>query len=342
MKTKTPLLLLVALVCGCKPNYIDVQKSVVRRLIDLPPNYSYYDVVWLPQNMIALAYSPEYSVTQNDKISIYDVNSSKATDVALPPPSQSCPSKWVAGNLAMLPDGNLAFNTVCYSNISGGPQLLFKYDMKRSQTTQLFDFGNHMSATHFTFISQDEFLQENAVGHPMSNELYEISLTNKSTIRLVPNFLRARLPSWSPQIKKIAFWGTEKFPGKDPEGPYSFDDIARLVNYPWDLYIMDEDGNNIRKILPLVDNAGDLSWSPTSAFLAFGGTINGIEGIWLLDLNNSNLIRIFEKSINFDWSPEGTKLIVVESKWGEQSNDQTPTKAYILTLPQCIFDNTCK
>jgi Tol biopolymer transport system component len=217
-----------------------------------------------------------------------------------------------------------------------------EYDITNGTLKQLFDFGGHTSESHFSFISQDDFVQQDAIGHPMSDELYKISLTDQSETQLVPNFLRAGGPTWSPKTKLIAFLGTEQFPGQTPGTLYSSQDIERLVSYPWDLYVMDENGNNVRKILPLVENAGDPIWSPTENLLAFDGTIQGADGIWLLDLDSNKLIRIFESRDIFAWSPDGKKLIAIETKLPDEKNDNIPIKAYILQLPDCVFAENCK
>ena len=145
-------------------------------------------------------------------------------------------------------DGNLAFNTKCINDPLGGPQVLSSINITTGHQQQLFTY-NKMSATHFSFIALDELVQENAVGNPMSNEIYKISLETQSITKLIPNFLRARLPSWSSKNQLIVFWGTENFPGKTPDGLYNFQDMKRLVAYPWDLYVMNKDGNNVQKIL---------------------------------------------------------------------------------------------
>lgn len=335
-------LLLLGFALGCVPRNPDIQKFVIRKEVSIPLYYFYYDVIWVDDDLIALAYSPEYSIIQNDKILIYDLNANNIVDIPIPENSLNCQRGWVAGNLAKMPDGNLAFNTKCISDPSGGPQILSRIDVTTGHQQQLYTY-NKMSATHFSFISMDELVQENAVGHPMSNEIYKISLAAQSKTRLIPNFLRARLPSWSSNNQLIAFWGTEKFPGKEPEGLYTFQDIKRLVTYPWDLYVTDKDGNNAQKIFSSIDNAGDLSWSPKDNILAFGGTIRGTEGIWLFSVTGTGPFRVFDKSELFDWSPDGRKLVVVETKRAEnESSNALPIKAYILELPDCVFKNSCE
>ena len=54
-----------------------------------------------------------------------------------------------------------------------------------------------------------------------------------------------------------------------------------MLYYPWDIYLMDADGSNVRILLPLVGNVYDLKWSPTNSnLLLFGGTsFDNADGI---------------------------------------------------------------
>jgi hypothetical protein len=336
-----PSLLLSVLTIGCASKYIDISNSVVRQEVAVPPYYFYYDTAWISDHLIALAYEPEYAITENSKISIYHSDSEKLAEVPMPEPGAGCQSKWGAGNIAVSPNGNLAFNTVCFSDRLAGPQLLMQYDVQNDQLAQLFEYY-HASATHFSFIDANELLQEDAVGYPMSDELYRISLTDRSKTRLVPNFVRASRPSWSSANKLIAFWGTDRDSGTTPGAPVTFEDIARLVTSPWDLYVMDKNGNNSRKILTLIDHARGLSWSSVDGIIAFGGTIQGTEGIWLFDFHGGKPIRIFDHNEVFGWSPDGKKLIVVEAKEYNEKNNLMPVAAYILEMPPCVSSRTCQ
>jgi len=216
-----------------------------------------------------------------------------------------------------------------------------EYNPKTGELERLFDYGD-MLMTHFSFISPDKVAQENAVGAPMSNELWLVSLASQTQTQILTNFLRASNPTWSPREKLIAFWGTEKFPGNEPKDLYKWEEITRLVNYPWDLYVMDENADHVRKVFPLVASARGLEWSPAGNLLAFGGTIDNMEGIWLLDINNPKPVRIFNHSWLFTWSPDGEKIIVIETKFPDEKNNDVPVKTYILQLPDCVFTSTCR
>jgi len=333
---------------GCTPKSSDIQDLVTKREVPVPLPYAYYrDVAWLPDNSLGLMYFLEVSepkyLSPDDVLSIFDLESNKVTAVSMPKSDGTvCERTWLLGIIARGYDGNLVIVAECSSDSSGGPNLLLKYDVQTRELQQLFDYNKQrVGLLHFTFVSENELVQEKPVGHPMSNELYKVSLTDGSIRRLLPNFLRARWPTWSSQNKLVAFWGTAQFPGKEPEGLYTFNDIETLVRAPWDLYVMDKDGNNPRIVFPLISHVGGLAWSPNGDWLAFGGTIDDVDGIWLLNINNPNPMGIFDHNNIFDWSPDGKKIIVVENKEFDAKNNDVPVKAYILELPECIFENSC-
>ena len=341
MRSKIFILLILTanLLVGCAPKYPDISARVTRQELLLPKYYFYNNVIWLSDDQTALTYySTLKSTFAGESLSIYHLSTNEMIDIPMPLRSSSCEFDWTPFSIAMSPNGNLAFNTECEPPTS--PQLLMEYDPKTGELKQLFDYGDTFM-THFSFISPDQVVQENAVGYPMSNELWVISLVSQTKTQILTNFLRASDPTWSPQKKLLAFWGTEKFPENKPKDLYTSEDIARLVKYPWDLYVMDENADHIRKVFPLVTNAKWLEWSPDGTLLAFGGTIDNVEGIWLLDINNPNPVRIFDHSWLFAWSPDGKKIMTIETKFPDEKNNDVPVKAYILAMPECAFSRSC-
>jgi WD40 repeat protein len=350
MKLKISLaFLLVILLSGCAPNYTDIQALIHKKEITVPLTHAYYrDVAWLNNNSIGLQYflqvsEPKY-LTPDEELFIYDLDKSTTTAIFMPESSgKICERSWMPGIISRSDDGNLIILAECSGDPMGGPVLLMRYEVVTSELQELFDYNKQrVGLLHFTFVSENELIQESPVGHPMNNELYKVSLTDSKITTILPNFLRARWPTWSSQNKLVAFWGTAQYPGKEPEDLYTFDDIETLVRAPWDLYVMDKDGNNPKLTFPLVSNVGGLTWSPHGDWLAFGGTINDVDGIWLININDPDPIRIFDHNEIFDWSPDGKKLIVVGTKEFDAKNNDVPVKAHILELPDCVFEKNCK
>jgi Tol biopolymer transport system component len=81
---------------------------------------------------------------------------------------------------------------------------------------------------------------------------------------------------------------------------------------------MDPDGSNLRILLTLVGNAYDLKWSPTNSnLLLFGGNaFDDSDGIWLLDTTLMSVERVWAENTRFDWSPDGSKIVLLDKNTG--------------------------
>lgn len=84
---------------------------------------------------------------------------------------------------------------------------------------------------------------------------------------------RASSPDWSPKSNQIAYMAN--------------------VDGNWDLYLVDADGTNIRRLTtdPAVD--GLPAWSPDGEWLAFLSDRGGNWGIWRLNLSSGRMSQIF-------------------------------------------------
>jgi len=177
-------------------------------------------------------------------------------------------------------------------------------------------------ASSFTFDpDMTQFIQENGIGGT-SNELYLVN-SEKTITKLLPDFKRARSPAWSSDGKTIAFAGTKA--NSENTDLNTWDDIESLLYYPWDIYLMDSDGSNVRILLPLVGNIYNLRWSPTNSnLLLFGGTaFDDKDGIWLLDTTDGKIKRLWKENTYFDWSPDGSKIVILTNDSGFWWEDAT-------------------
>ncbi len=100
----------------------------------------------------------------------------------------------------------------------------------------------------------------------------------------------------------------------------------------FEIYVMDGDGGNQRRITvnPTIDK--DPSWSPGGKKIAFVSNRNvGHIQIWVIDADGKNLIRLSDGvwDQNPDWSPDGTKIAydVLLNPW---ENDKWKRTIYVM------------
>ena len=83
----------------------------------------------------------------------------------------------------------------------------------------------------------------------------------------------------------------------------------------YEIYVMDGDGNNQRRVTvhPRVDEYP--SWSPDGKKIAFASNRNNVNKghrqIWVIDADGKNPIRLTDGVVDTypDWSPDGTKIL---------------------------------
>ena len=310
---------------GCSPkNYQDISASISSQPLPVPEG-EYTSVAWLDEDHIAFIYRPEELMAADlgtdFRISFFEISSGKA--ITLPHisiPSTCFPPSRIS-ELTRLPNSSLGFVFRCHSE-NGISGTLFIWDVNQNTYIEVQNY-TEFSARNFSFSpDMSHFVQERGKGDGLSNELYLVS-PDKKMKKLLSDFKRAASPAWSSDGKTIAFAGTKENPENTDINTWQ--DIESLLYYPWDIYLMDADGSNVRILLPLVGNVYDLKWSPTNSnLLLFGGTsFDDANGIWLLDTAHMSVERIWAENTRFDWSPDGSKIVLLENDTGIQWNSVT-------------------
>ena len=303
---------------GCGPkNYHDISASISSQPLPVPEG-EYTSVAWLDEDHIAFISRPEELISDDlgtdFKISIFEISSGKT--ITLPHisiPSSCFPSSTIS-ELTRLPNGSLGFVFRCRSEngLSGSLHVWDKNSNSIVEWQSLPDF----SPRSFSFApDMSQFIQEDGVGGGLNNELHLVN-SEKKIIRLLQDFKRARSPAWSSDGTTIAFAGTKANP--ENTDLKTWQDIESLAYHPWDIYLMDPDGSNVRILLPSVGNAYDLKSSPTNSnLLLFGGTsFDNADGIWLLDIAHMSVERVWTENTYYDWSPDGSKIALLENDGG--------------------------
>jgi Tol biopolymer transport system component len=146
-------------------------------------------------------------------------------------------------------------------------------------------------------------------GDGINNELYYVAV-NDQPEQLLPDFNRVGVPDWSLDGQTIAFAasenGSESSTNLFSGGP----GLQQAMDYPWNIYLMDDNTGDSRILLENVQHVHIIKLSPQSDRLAFWGTVDEKEGIWILNLDTSELRLVWDEHTSFDWSLDGQQMIL--------------------------------
>ena len=337
---------LALVLTGCKSTFMEVSNEVTYSDIVLSDSEHSYVATWLSSNTIIFLkylnytdFDPEFrfdpsTLVVHEEMYSYNVNTQEWKKLS-PNPMPKCHAQDIQ-SLQRLPNGKLGLVQNCRGPIF--LDILQEFDIS-SQTMQVLFRNNVSPYVTLRWIGpysyspdMSEWVQEYPIGRFLSNQLFYIKLGEKPQ-RIVPDFLRAMTPAWSPHNREIAFWGTASYHGdNDPELKYTWD-IVGLASYPWDLYISSPQGDNVHIVLSSIENPGDIAWSPTRNVLAFSGTLKGVDGLWFLDPVTLEITRIWNERVGFDWSPDGTQIVTTYVDYSDNAEIKD-VRAYLIQVPE--------
>lgn len=322
------ILLFLWLTAACQlrqTNFSDISGHVKSIPVTPSEERSYFYPVWLSDKTITFLVFPAGDSffsgnSDNPELRLYNSVNDNWSKVYVQPDT-TC--RWRDFNfLQRLPSQRLGFVETCSSyDLDTIVKTIREMDLSTGESNILIEpLVEIRNIGPFSYSSDmTELIQEDMANHILGNKLFYRQ--GKNLIQIVPNFIRAMHPAWSPHDRQIAFWGTENYPGKKPGEFKTLSDISELALYPWDLYISDPEGGNIRKLLSSVQGALTIKWSPQENIIAFSGTVEGVPGIWLIDPETSALTHVWAVMGDFDffdWSPNGKKMVVVNSDLDEE------------------------
>ena len=331
--TGQPIVVSLLLIACQATTYTDATNvATVQRLT--VPEAEYRDVAWLDEDTIAFVYRlPEFGDQAGDfRIATYILSNHVWQDIPRPELPDNCShAPAMPHDLNLLPNSNLGYTLPCSNLHDGISGMLYEWDREANVFHQLQSYDPPFAIGPYAFApDMSQLIQEERVGAGLNNELYRVNRNGEMT-RLFPDYQRARSPSWSPDGELIAFSATETYP-KRTNDPKIWGQIEDLLFYPWDLYLMNADGSDVRILLPEAGRPYQLKWSPDSQFLAYAGDSQDSKGLWILDIDSLELVRVWPENTFYDWSPDGTQMVVIAQ---EKEGDVTKTYPVIidLTLP---------
>jgi hypothetical protein len=125
---------------------------------------------------------------------------------------------------------------------------------------------------------------------------------------------RASWPDLSPDGQTVAFFASPESVGVPSQ--------ARL-SVPWNLYTMLANGSDVQKHVEGILAPRSLVWSPDGGTLAFTGSVDGNQGVWVYSPDSDRLVRVSDASIDWlSWAPSGRQLAGVSSasQWPPRSS----------------------
>jgi Tol biopolymer transport system component len=174
---------------------------------------------------------------------------------------------------------------------------LVRYD---SQSGHFVPYLSGMSANQLGFGKNGEWIAY--LGYPEPT-LWRSRADGSQRVQLTFPPMRAFLPHWSPDGKRIAFMGT--FPGK-----------------PFKIYLISPEGGSPAQAMPGEHNEADPDWSPDGSLLVFGGAPwaeggrPGSTAIHLLELSSDRVSTLpgSEGLFGPRWSPDGRYICAVPAE----------------------------
>jgi Tol biopolymer transport system component len=143
-----------------------------------------------------------------------------------------------------------------------------------------------------------------------NDEIYIVSIDSGVFTRLTFNSASDNSPSWSPDGTKIAF-------ASDRDG----DDPSDISFY--EIYVMDADGGNARRLTYNSVWDGSPSWSPDGKQIAFSSLKDGSGEIYLMDADGGNMKNLTNNPEKEDgdasWSPDGKRIVF--TSWRDNGAD---------------------
>jgi len=298
---------------ACSASYEDLTKSNTLQSLSLP-QADYNVAIWLDEAHLIFEYAYDPNAkSYEEELALYDLELEDLRPFPFEKPTE-CFTGWY-GYMARLPDGSFGFMYKCFVLETKGPgriyNTLYIWDVESKSPQIWLEYPDSFLTGEFSFApDMSELIQERP---RLNSRLYRVDQDGKM-VRLFPHFWRVGSPSWSPDGSLITFTGTETGPSDRSSIFTGLVELGNVLFYPWDIYLMNADGTDVRILLSDIEGANDMEWSPNGEWLAFRGSYDKTPGIWILNVASHQLIRIWSFETAYDWSPNGKQMVIMDHR----------------------------
>lgn len=330
------LLCLCALLsCNSKAHFTDRTSQLPLEILATPDGV-YVGAAWLNGDEIVFVYAPQPDPASNDGIDFprrwnfqlrnYNLadDSSQALPVIKP---DRCRIGWVS-RAQRLPNANLGFIYQCEPDASTRQQDLRQWNSITNEFQTFKEFPEQFTVQSYSFAPTMSHVVVAEQGGAINDKIFKTDSTGPLQ-QLFSNFPRAASPSWSTDGKTIAFVANKDLPNARDNPFTALVGIGDLLFYPWNLYLANADGTNPHIVVSEIKLADVVKWSPVDSRLAFRGEYKGTQGIWIFNTETRQLTRVWRNLDDYDWSPDGTKMVILERK---KMNGKEQTKPVIIDV----------
>ncbi len=270
-----------------------------------------FGVAWVQPDKIALLVrkSDEAGVL-SERLLLLETVKGNYTEVPVARTNR-CDGGHSAISIGRLPDGRLGYVNRCalvFTQVSARiyGSLLRAIDTESFEDEVLIETGPPFVISELAFSPDMETAFLSRTG---ANTHKVINLWRQDRgLQGSPSILStaSKSPSWTSSGDRIAYFATRD------AGIVN----GSFVRADWRLYIertfpMAAFGTSI-EVVDGITSPSDTKWSPDGETLAFSAEVDGAEGVWAYGLSDESLTRVWPRYAHFDWSLDGSGLIIIE------------------------------
>lgn len=307
------------------PRAMDLTRKIETSQLPLPEK-GFRVVSWPEPRLLIMTILQDLgSMEQETGLHVYDVQTGMSKEIPFKGLDQCNATRY--GQANRLQDGTVAVNFECVQLMGRRFGILF-WHAESEEFEVVFEFPIGFLATDFSFSPDKTNWVQESKGDGIFNELYHFSLDGEQE-RVFSQFQRAGAPAVSPSGDSLVF--AASLEGAQLSlNPFSgLGDLAGAMYAPWNIYLQDQISGDLRLVFSDVQVPLSIKWSPTGDLLAMAALYDEERGIWLFDSSGTWIARIWPETASFEWSPDGSQLLI---------NQRGTEDAAMRSAPATIID----